>query len=65
MVVRRREEPYVEVHFQKGFFIDRPSWVQSREADRIVATELKSYLKRCVRKDVIEIARGIERQHGL
>lgn len=52
LTVRRHDGAHVEINFRRGFLVDLPHWVSLDNSDRIVATELKLWLKRAVRRDV-------------
>lgn len=61
LTVRRHDGAHVEIDYRNGFLVDLPSWVRDEDSDGIVATEIKLWLKRRVRRDVMEIA-GIYRK---
>lgn len=65
LTVRRHDGPHVEISHRNGFFVDLPSWVRDEDSDSIVATEIKLWLKRRVRRDVTEIVGAYSRQFGL
>jgi predicted metal-dependent hydrolase len=56
LTVRRHDGPHIEITFRNGFIVDLPNWVALESADRIVAQEIKQWLKQRVRRDVREIA---------
>jgi predicted metal-dependent hydrolase len=56
LTVRRHDGAHVEIDYRNGFLVDLPSWVRDEDSDGIVATEIKLWLKRRVRRDVMEIA---------
>lgn len=65
LTVRRHDGAHVEIDFRNGFLVDLPSWVSEADQDRIVATEIKLWLKRRVRRDVMEIAAVYQRRFNL
>lgn len=65
LTVRHHDGPHVEISYRNGFFVDLPSWVRDEDSDGIVATEIKLWLKRRVRRDVIEIAANYAKRFGL
>jgi predicted metal-dependent hydrolase len=65
LVVRRTDGPHIEISHRNGFLVDLPSWVTEDAADGIVATEIKLWLKRRVRRDVSEIAAAYSKRFGL
>jgi hypothetical protein len=56
LTVRRHDGAHVEIDYKNGFMVDLPSWVSVEAADVVVATELKLWLRRRVRRDVHQIA---------
>lgn len=65
LVVRRHDGPHIEISYRNGFVVDLPSWVRDVDQDAIVAGELKLWLKRRVRRDVMDIARTYCRRFHL
>lgn len=65
LTVRRHDGPHIEIAFKNGFVVDLPAWVRGEDQDGIVATEIKLWLKRRVRRDVMEIAAAYQRRFGL
>lgn len=55
LTVRRTDAERVAVVYKSGFIVDLPYWAGD-EPDRVVATELKLWMKQRVRRDVKEIA---------
>lgn len=55
LTIRRTDGLHIEISHRNGFLVDLPSWVTEEAADGIVATEIKLWLKRRVRRDVTEI----------
>ncbi|ESY62898.1 MULTISPECIES: SprT family zinc-dependent metalloprotease [Mesorhizobium] len=64
LTVRRTDGDRIELTFRNGFIVDLPSWAGDH-ADKLVASELKLWLKRRVRRDVTEIAAGYKTRFGL
>ena len=65
LTVRRHDGPHIEIAHKAGFIVDLPSWVAEEAADAIVATEIKLWLKRRVRRDVHDIAAAYDKRFGL
>ncbi len=65
LTVRRTDGPHIEITHRNGFLVDLPSWVTKEGAEGIVATEIKLWLKRRVRRDVSEIATAYSKRFGL
>lgn len=65
LTVRRHNGAHVEIDYRNGFLVDLPSWVCDEDSDGIVATEIKLWLKRKVRRDVMEIASAFGKRSGL
>lgn len=65
LTVRRHDGAHVEIEYRNGFVVDLPSWVRDEDQDGIVATEIKFWLKRRVRRDVMEIASAYRRRFDL
>ncbi len=65
LTVRRHDGPHIEIDYRNGFLVDLPSWVRDRDQDAIVATEIKLWLKRRVRRDVMDIAAAYRRRFDL
>ncbi|MNT33081.1 hypothetical protein D3C72_1689910 [compost metagenome] len=65
LTVRRHDGAHVEIDYRNGFLVDLPSWVRDEDSDGIVATEIKLWLKRRVRRDVIEIAAACRKRFDL
>jgi hypothetical protein len=64
LTVRRTDGERIEVTFRNGFIIDLPPWAADG-GDKLVASELKLWLKRCARREVVEIAASYGRRFGL
>lgn len=65
LTVRRHDGAHVEIDYRNGFLVDLPSWVRDEDSDGIVATEIKLWLKRKVRRDVMEVASAYGKKFGL
>lgn len=65
LTVRRHDGPHVEIAHKSGFIVDLPSWVTAEAADVVVATEIKLWLRRRIRRDVHEIAAAYGGRFGL
>lgn len=65
LTVRRHDGAHIEIDYRNGFLLDLPSWVRDADQDAIVATEIKLWLKRRVRRDVMDIAAAYRRRVGL
>lgn len=55
LTVRRSDGAMIEVAYRNGFIVDVPSGIDSATLDSVIATELKLWLKRRVRRDVTEV----------
>ncbi len=64
LTVRRSDGERIEATYRNGFIIDLPSWAVE-DTDRLVANELKLWLRQRVRRDVIEIAADYKVRFGL
>lgn len=65
LTVRRHDGAHIEIDYRNGFLVDLPSWVRDADQDAIVATEIKLWLKRRVRRDVMDIAAVYRRRFDL
>lgn len=65
LTVRRHDGAHIEIDYRNGFLVDLPSWVRDADQDAIVATEIKLWLKRRVRRDVMDIAAAYRRRFDL
>jgi predicted metal-dependent hydrolase len=65
LIVRQHDGPHIEIAHKTGFIVDLPLWVSKEAADAIVATEIKLWLKRRVRRDVHDIAGAYDKRFGL
>ena len=64
LTVRRSDADRMEITYRNGFIVDLPSWVDN-DADELVASELKLWLRQRARKDVADIARHYGTRFGL
>jgi predicted metal-dependent hydrolase len=64
LTVRRSDGERIETTYHNGFTVDLPSWARD-DTDKLVASELKLWLKRRVRRDVTEMAAGYKTRFGL
>ncbi|OBQ97483.1 SprT family zinc-dependent metalloprotease [Mesorhizobium sp. AA23] len=64
LTVRRTDGDRIDLTFRNGFIVDLPTWAGS-DADKLVARELKLWIKRRVRRDVKEIAADYKTRFGL
>jgi len=65
LTVRHHDGDHVEISFEKGLLVDLPHWVTNSQQERIVATEIKLWLKQRVRRDVSSIVASFRRRHGI
>lgn len=64
LTVRRTDAQRLEITYRNGFTIDLPEWAEANP-DRMVASELKLWLKQSARRDVNAAAASIKRRFGL
>lgn len=64
LTVRRTDAERAAVTYRNGFIVDLPHWAAS-DAEKLVATELKLWLKQRARRDVQEIAAHVGKRFGL
>ncbi len=64
LTVRRSDAERAVVTYRNGFVVDLPYWTGDDPGD-LVASELKLWLKQRARRDVLDIAAGIAKRHGL
>lgn len=64
LTVRRSDAERIEICYRNGFIVDLPIWA-GRDIDRLVASELKLWLKQRARRDVKEIAAAYGNRFGL
>lgn len=64
LTVRRTDAERAAVTYRYGFIVDLPHWT-GEDADHLVASELKLWLRQRARRDVQEIAAQYSKQFGL
>lgn len=64
LTVRRTDAERAAVTYRNGFIVDLPHWAGDN-ADQLVASELKHWLKQRARRDVQEIAADYGKRFGL
>ncbi|RWA80467.1 M48 family metallopeptidase [Mesorhizobium sp.] len=64
LAVRRTDGDRIELSFRNGFIVDLPTWAGS-DADKLVARELRLWLRGRVRRDVTEVAADYKTRFGL
>lgn len=65
LMVRRHDGPHVEIGHRRGFLVDLPSWVADEAIDPVIASELRTWLKRTVRRDVHAMTGAYAGRFGL
>ncbi|MEL7739759.1 SprT family zinc-dependent metalloprotease [Citromicrobium bathyomarinum] len=64
LTVRRTDAERIAITYRNGFVVDLPHWAEP-DADHLVASELKHWLKQRARRDVKEIAADYGKRFGL
>lgn len=64
LTVRRTDAERAAVTYRNGFIVDLPHWA-GNDADQLVASELKHWLKQRSRRDSAELARSFTKKFGL
>lgn len=64
LTVRRSDGDGIEIIYRNGFLVDLPIWA-NEDADQLVGTEIKLWLKRRARRDVAQIAGEYRIRYGL
>lgn len=64
LTVRRTDAERIGVTFRNGFIVDLPHWTKGN-ADQLVSSELKFWLKQRARRDVRETAASYGKRFGL
>lgn len=64
LIVRRSDAERATVTYRNGFIVDLPHWTGD-DADQLVASEVRHWLKRRARRDAVETAADLEKRHGL
>lgn len=65
LIVRHTDGERVEISYRNGFIVDLPAWVGGKDADHLVAQELKLWLKQKARRDVVDTAGDYRKRFGL
>ena len=64
LTVRRSDAERMAITYRNGFIVDLPSWV-GQNTDKLVASELKLWLRQRARKDVVSVAGHYGPRFGL
>jgi predicted metal-dependent hydrolase len=64
LTVRRSDAERIDIAYRNGFVVDLPAWAGT-DTDKLVASELKLWLKQRARRDVGEIASIYAKRFGL
>jgi predicted metal-dependent hydrolase len=64
LTVRRTDAERISITYRNGFLVDLPHWAGDA-SERLVAAELKLWLKQRARKEVQAIASSYIKRHGL
>lgn len=64
LTVRRTDTERISVSYRNGFIVDLPDWA-GQDADHLVASELRHWLKKRARQDVREIVGSYGERYGL
>jgi len=64
LTVRRTDAERIAITYRNGFIVDLPHWA-GQDADHLVASELKHWLKQRARRDAKEIAADYGKRFGL
>ena len=64
LTVRRTDAERAAVTYRNGFIVDLPHWTGD-DPDRLVASELKHWLKQRARRDVAAISADLSKRTGL
>src|ERR1700679_3240390 len=65
LTVRRTDGPRIEITYRNGFVVDMQSDFDTKAPDSVIASELKLWLKRRVRRDVAEVVKSYQERFGL
>jgi len=65
LTIRRSDGAIIEVAYRNGFIVDVPSDIDLATLDSVIATELKLWLKRRVRRDVMEVVTSYQDRFDL
>jgi predicted metal-dependent hydrolase len=64
LTVRRTDAQRLEIAYRNGFIVDLPEWAEGNP-DRLIASELKLWLKQSARRDVNAAAASIGKRFDL
>jgi len=64
LTVRRTDAEHIATTYRSGFIVDLPHWA-GQDADQLVASELKHWLKQRIRRDVNQITADYSKRFGL
>lgn len=64
LTVRRSDAEHLELTYRNGFIVDLPQWADG-DTDRMIASELKLWLKQRARQDARAIAAVYAKRFGL
>lgn len=64
LTVRRTDAERIAITYRNGFIVELPYWA-GQDADHLVASELKHWLKQRARREAKEVAADYGRQFGL
>lgn len=64
LTVRRTDADRMAITYRNGFIVDLPHWVNGN-ADKLIASELKIWLKQRARREVGKIAANYSKRYGL
>lgn len=64
LTVRRTDAERFEVSYRNGFVVDVPDWAQA-DADHLVASELRHWLRHRARREVKKVASDYRKRFGL
>ena len=65
LTVRRSDGTMIEIAYRNGFIVDVPSDIDPKELDCVISTELKLWLKRRIRRDVMEVVTSYQNRFDL
>lgn len=64
LTVRRTDGARLDISYRNGFYVDLPAWI-GVDADALISSELKLWLKSRARRDVVEVVRAYRNKFGL
>jgi predicted metal-dependent hydrolase len=65
LTVRRTDGRTIEITYRNGFVVNMPGDVDTKAFDTVIASELKLWLKRRVRRDVMEVVKSYSERFDL